>query len=167
MMATMAGLLFVVAALFAPRYGVVVAFARRAALSLRILAEDVVGLLYRAEERSRTGAPLNQTSIRQILVSKPWVTAMVLASLRRRGELMHDHGGYRLTDRGRERARALVRSHRLWEQYLVTKAGVVENQIHASAEQLEHFTDTELRQQLDHQMAHPTVDPHGAPIPRE
>jgi len=167
MMATMAGLLFVVAALFAPRYGVVVAFVRRGALSLRILAEDVVGLLYRAEERSRTGAQLNKTSIRQVLVSRPWVTSMVLALLRRRGDLVIDHGGYSLTDQGRERARTLVRSHRLWEQYLVTTVGVVENRLHPNAEQLEHYTDTSLRTQLDEEMAHPSVDPHGTPIPAE
>jgi manganese/zinc/iron transport system permease protein len=167
MMATMAGLLFGVAALFAPRYGVVVTYVRRGSLSLRILAEDVMGLLYRTEERSRTSALLNRASMRRVLVSKPWVTMMVLALLRRRGDLVHAHGGYGLTDQGRERAKALVRSHRLWEQYFANTVGAVENRIHPNAERLEHYTDTSLRSQLDEEMAHPSLDPHGAPIPSE
>lgn len=167
MMATMAGLLFVIAALFAPRYGVLVVFARRSMLSQRILAEDVVGLLYRAEERSHAGARLDRTSLRHSLFCKHGTIAIVLAALRRRGDLVADQGGYGLTEQGRGRARALVRSHRLWEQYLVSAVGVAENRLHPKAEQLEHYTDNSLRGQLDEETAHPTVDPHGAPIPTE
>jgi Mn-dependent DtxR family transcriptional regulator len=39
--------------------------------------------------------------------------------------------------------------------------------LHEGAEQLEHFTDPELRGELDREMAHPAVDPHGKPIPPE
>jgi manganese/zinc/iron transport system permease protein len=167
MMATMAGVLFLVAALFAPRYGVVAAFARRVMLSFRILAEDVVGLLYRTEERSHAGVTLNHDSIRQTLICKPRSMSIVLALLRRRGDLVVGATGYGLTEQGRNRARALVRSHRLWEQYLVSAVGVPENRLHSNAEQLEHYTDNSLRIQLDRETAHPTVDPHGAPIPTE
>ncbi len=52
MMAVVAGLLFAVAAFFAPRHGVIVKFVRRRILSLRILCDDIVALLYRREERS-------------------------------------------------------------------------------------------------------------------
>ena len=167
MMATMAGLLFLVAALFAPRYGVLVGWARRGILSLRILAEDVVGLLYRAEERTRVGALLPRQSIRKTLVAKRWSTRVVLSWLQRRGDLVQGASGYGLSDQGRRRAKALVRSHRLWEQYLVTAVGVDEARLHPTAEQLEHYTDPSLRDQLDQEMEHPSVDPHGAPIPSE
>jgi len=49
----------------------------------------------------------------------------------------------------------------------MTAAGVVDSQIHGGAEKLEHFTNPALRAELDSEMAHPTVDPHGAPIPSE
>lgn len=167
MMATMAGLLFLIAALFAPRYGVLVGMVRRAILSLRILAEDVVGLLYRAEERSHVGARLDRHSIRKALVARPWSTGMVLTWLQRRGDLVDGSSGYGLSDQGRQRAKALVRSHRLWEQYLVTAVGVDETRLHPTAEQLEHYTDPSLRSLLDKEMEHPRVDPHGSPIPSE
>jgi manganese/zinc/iron transport system permease protein len=144
-----------------------VSMARRGVLSLRILAEDVIGLLYRSEERTRVGTMIPRPAIRKALVARPWSTRMVLAWLLRRGDLVHAAAGYGLSEQGRQRAKTLVRSHRLWEQYLVTAVGVDESRLHPTAEQLEHFTDPSLRSELDKEMAHPSVDPHGAPIPSE
>lgn len=167
MMATMAGVLFVGAALFGPQHGVVVGFLRRGLLSLRILAEDILALLYRAEERSHAGTLLDRQAVRRLLGQGSLRAAAVLGALRARGEVVGGALGYQLTDRGRDRAKRLVRSHRLWERYLATAAGMVESRLHGGAEQLEHFTDHELRDELDREMAHPSVDPHGAPIPPE
>lgn len=167
MMATMAGLLFVVALLFAPRHGVVVGFARKSWLALRILAEDILALLYRGEERSQPGSVMDRHKVRKILGSSPLATSLALGILQRRTEVAGGAGGYRLTDRGRDRAKALLRSHRLWERYLATEAGMGDRHIHEGAEQLEHYTDTVLRDELDREMAHPAIDPQGKPIPPE
>jgi manganese/zinc/iron transport system permease protein len=167
MMATMAGLLFVLAVLVGPRQGVLVGLARRMLLSLRILAEDVLALLYRAEERSRAGGTMNRDTLRRILGINALATSVALVMLRRRQEVAVAADGYRLTDRGRQRAKTLLRSHRLWERYLETAAGMAERHLHEGAEQLEHYTDTELRGELDREMAHPAVDPQGKPIPPE
>ncbi|MCM2372173.1 metal ABC transporter permease [Aporhodopirellula aestuarii] len=70
-----------------------------------------------------------------------------------------------LTEVGRREAETIVRSHRLWEQYLVTKVDVAEERLHAKADRLEHFTDREMQDQLDEQTDSPSIDPHGRPIP--
>ena len=75
--------------------------------------------------------------------------------------------GYRLTDTGRQLGSVLVRSHRLWEQYLVSEGGVAVDRIHGQAEKLEHFTNRELRDRLDQVTAAPAIDPHGSRIPTE
>ena len=54
MMAVAAGGLFVTAALFGPRYGVVSKALDQARLARSIIAEDILGLLYRLEEESGT-----------------------------------------------------------------------------------------------------------------
>jgi manganese/zinc/iron transport system permease protein len=167
MMATMAGLLFVLAVLFGPRQGVLVALARRSWLSLRILAEDILALLYRAEERSHAESVMNRDTVREILGPGAVSTSMALGMLRRRQEVALAADGYRLTARGRERAKTLLRTHRLWESYLETAAGMAERHIHEGAEQLEHYTDSGLRGELDREMAHPAIDPQGKPIPPE
>ena len=167
MMAVAAGLLFSVAMLFAPRYGVLMKLLRRRRLSLGILAEDVLALLYRVEERCQKNLALGAGGLRKILGSGHFATRVAILGLRRSRDIEPATDGYGLTEQGRRRARTLVRSHRLWEQYLVTAGGLEEHRLHGSAERLEHFTDDELRRRLDDETASPRIDPHGAPIPPE
>ena len=59
----------------------------------------------------------------------------------------------------------VVRRHRLWEQFLAEHLGYPVDRIHEEAERLEHATSDELERRLDRILGHPSVDPHGDPIP--
>ncbi len=166
MMAVVAGLILLLAVLFAQRHGVVVKWVRRRIVAWSTLADDVVGLMYRMEERQSDFVPTT-SAIRELLFADRVSLGLVLRWLRFRDELELAGNKVQLTTRGRERAQDLVRSHRLWEQYLVSQAGLGEDRIHDKAELLEHFTDSQLRQRLDAETNAPEVDPHGTPIPKE
>jgi len=166
MMAVSAGLLFVIAALFAPRHGIIVVWIRRQLLSWKILAEDIIALMYRIEERNPQLKP-DAGYLREILFSRSVSTSLTLRYLTRHAQLSHSNGNYELTESGRDRARQLVRSHRLWEHYLVEHAGMSAESIHKKAETLEHFTDRRLREKLNEDTIATDQDPHGRPIPPE
>jgi manganese/zinc/iron transport system permease protein len=166
MMALVTGVLFVLAALFAPGQGVVVRFVRLQLLGLRILAEDLIALLYRMEERKTIQQP-TLSDLRSVLLSGPWTTEWLMRWHLRRGLVEARANGFVLTESGRRLGTELVRSHRLWEQYLVSEAGVPVDRIHDQAERLEHFTGRDLRDRLDQETAAPQTDPHGSPIPSE
>lgn len=68
---------------------------------------------------------------------------------------------------GKKVALYVIRKHRLWEVFLVTKLGFKWNEVHEVAEQLEHVKSPLLIKYLDKFLGHPTVDPHGDPIPDE
>lgn len=72
-----------------------------------------------------------------------------------------------LTDRGRKKALSIVRKHRIWEVFLVEKLNYKWNEVHELAEQLEHIESDDLIKRLEVFLGHPTVDPHGDPIPDE
>lgn len=72
-----------------------------------------------------------------------------------------------LTDKGRKKALSIVRKHRLWEVFLVDKLAYKWNEVHELAEQLEHIESDDLIKRLETFLGHPTVDPHGDPIPDE
>lgn len=173
MMAVMVGLLFVVALLFAPQQGILIKWLRNRALSLKILCDDVVAFLYRQQERSRSTASSTQraTASKQELADElfasPAQIRAALSKLTRLGELLPQAHRYQLTDSGVQHARKLIRSHRLWEQYLVSEASYDASKIHGTAEILEHFTDRSLRDHLSHATDAPTRDPHGTLIPPE
>lgn len=171
MIAVAAGMLFLMAASFGPRHGVLVKMARRQMLSLRILCDDIVAILFRSEETDhgtvdRTVPDVGPDLASRLFTSR-WSLWVALGMLRRRGELIQTGEGLSLTGAGRERAKRLVRSHRLWEQYLVDQAGSAAERIHDQAERFEHFTDRSLRDALASQTDRPELDPHGRPIPDE
>ncbi len=166
MMAVATGLIMLLAVGLSPRHGVLVRWGRQRLLSLSILADDVVALLYRREERQLPQV-LTAIELSRELLAGPWATRWALTWLCRRGELERSADHVVLTDAGRDRARSLVRSHRLWEQYLSSQASVEETRLHGKAEQFEHFTDRQLREQLDREMHAPSHDPHGTAIPTE
>lgn len=166
MMALMVGLLFMASALFAPRQGLVFRGVRHQMLSLRILSEDLIALLYRMEERG-TPRQISLSELRDVLLSGAWITSTLMRYHRARGLVEQGAQGFVLTENGRRRGAELVRSHRLWEQYLVSEAGVSVDRIHDQAERLEHFTGRDLRGRLDQETAAPRIDPHGSPIPSE
>ncbi|GDY07825.1 manganese ABC transporter permease [Planctomycetia bacterium] len=167
MMAAAAGFLFVMAMLLGPKYGLVVRVWHRLLLKLRIAGEDVLGRLYRFEESAP--ADLSATSERVALLrkitSQSRVSRLATWMLIRRGWLIGSGSGVHLTDIGREAARTLVRSHRLWESFLAKHFVLGEGRFHESAEQVEHFLDPELLAELDHDLDRPGVDPHGRAIP--
>ena len=166
MMAVAAGVLFLLAAALGPRHGILVKLVRQRLLSWRILAEDVIALLYRSEEQGEAKG-VSRAHLQARLLSGRLGTGAVLAWLRVRGMVEGADREYRLTERGRGLAADLIRSHRLWEEYLVARVGVTDERTHQAAERLEHFTTQQLRKRLDEETDAPRVDSHGKPIPSE
>jgi len=176
MMAVAAGVILLFAIALGPQHGVVVKLVRRRLLAWGILAEDVIALLYRIAEREETEEYLETTervgttqpnvdNLQKILMCDRFPLRIVLFWLRSRKQVERSEQAYHLTSQGRTRAQDLVRSHRLWEQYLVSRVGVETARIHSKAERFEHFTDSELRAQLSKATNDPQIDPHGRPIP--
>jgi DtxR family transcriptional regulator, Mn-dependent transcriptional regulator len=93
----------------------------------------------------------------------------VSAMLKRLGELglieHHPYRGVRLTEAGRKVALEVIRHHRLLELFLAESLQMPWDRVHAEAEVLEHVISEELEQLIAEQLGHPTIDPHGDPIP--
>jgi DtxR family Mn-dependent transcriptional regulator len=73
--------------------------------------------------------------------------------------------GVKLLKQGKADALQIIRKHRLWETFLVSKLGFSWDEVHDVAEQLEHIQSVLLIEKLDEFLGYPTVDPHGHPIP--
>jgi manganese/zinc/iron transport system permease protein len=155
MMAVAAGGLFLLAVLFAPRHGLMGQVVRRTALALRIARDHLLAALYRAEEAGVPAGPFEPS----------WVRRLAAFQLRRAGRIERHPGGWRLTPTGRAEGVELVRAHRLWEAFMSTRLGLPADHVHAPADRMEHYTDPALRDQLASDLAFPTRDPHGRPIP--
>ena len=72
---------------------------------------------------------------------------------------------YSLTEAGEKEANKVLRAHRLWETYL-SSIGTPEEEVHATAHQLEHLKGNDAVDYLDEKLGSPTEDPHGKEIPQ-
>jgi len=59
----------------------------------------------------------------------------------------------------------VIRHHRLIESFLADTLGMPWDRVHAEAEVLEHVLSEDLEALIAAKLGHPTVDPHGDPIP--
>jgi DtxR family Mn-dependent transcriptional regulator len=131
--------------------------------SLTRSVEDYLKAIYRL---SPEGRPASTSEIANLLaLSPPSVTGMV-KRLSEHGLLEHvPYRGVLLTDEGRRAALKMVRRHRLIEAYLVEFLGYSWDTVHEEAERLEHAVSDTMVERMAAALGHPTVDPHGDPIP--
>jgi len=165
MMAVMTGVLFVLVFLFAPRYGVLSRMIQQAGLSLKIVGDDILGLLYRFQEMAPAGVPPMRTEDVREALKQNWSVRMALWRLSRRRWVRRVENGFLLTDEGLHQGQSIIRSHRLWESFLCGKMGYCETDVHTPAHHLEHFTDTAMQNRLEDATDRPDQDPHRRAIP--
>ncbi|MBE7558988.1 metal ABC transporter permease [bacterium] len=164
MMAVAAGAIFSVACFAKSCYAWGRRGIERMSFSLRSVGEDVLAALYRRREAGDE-APVSAGALRAALARPGW-TALALWDLARRRAVTRLPGGYALTPAGLRQAEELVRSHRLWETFLVNIAGQSPADAHGSAMRVEHVIDAAMQSELARQTGFPELDPHAKPIPR-
>ena len=165
MMAVVAGACFTLAVFLAPQHGLIGKWWRNLGWNLRIAQEDVLAVLYRAEEARGVGqAGIPWRDCLELAGGPSW-GRLALYWLQRQELIQLDAAAVpQLTERGRTRAKSLVRSHRLWEAYLEKHFDLPRDHLHAPASRVEHYLNPQLQQELAREVRTDT-DPHGREIP--
>jgi putative ABC transport system ATP-binding protein len=78
---------------------------------------------------------------------------------------VRDDHEVQLTDRGKSRARDVVRRHRLAERLFKDTFRIDDHEAHSQACKFEHIISPELDERICSFLGHPTTCPHGNPIP--
>lgn len=126
--------------------------------------EDYTKAIYSLE--SRHDEPVSTKTLAERLEITPGSVSAMLRRLDELGLITHvPYRGVRLTPAGRRIALEVIRHHRLLESYLADVLGMPWDRVHAEAEVLEHVLSEDLEDLIAAKLGHPTVDPHGDPIP--
>lgn len=125
--------------------------------------EDYLKTIYMlCEEES----PVSTSRVAEARQVKP---ASVTSMLQRLNKLKlvnyEKHYGVTLTPAGEKVALEVIRHHRLIELYLIEALGFAWDEVHEQADILEHVISEKLEERIAAYLGHPTVDPHGDPIP--
>ena len=163
MMTVVVGGMFALAVLLAPRYGVASKLVHNLRISLQVLREDLLSMLYRVEE---VGGTQRLTAAEALeAVGSSWLGRMALRQLKSRREVGQENGHLLLSDVGRTTAKSLVRSHRLWEAYLVKHLGLPLDHVHGPAHRVEHYISPRIQDSIVAELEAAAQDPHGREIP--
>jgi DtxR family Mn-dependent transcriptional regulator len=126
--------------------------------------EDYAKAIFSLESRSTE--PVSTNALAERLGITPGSVSAMLKRLGELGVITHEpYRGVRLTDDGRRIALEVIRHHRLIESFLADALGMPWDRVHAEAEVLEHVLSEDLEELIAAKLGHPTVDPHGDPIP--
>ncbi|HUA10797.1 MAG TPA: metal-dependent transcriptional regulator [Solirubrobacteraceae bacterium] len=126
--------------------------------------QDYAKAVYALE--SRAGGAVSTNDLADRLGVTPGSVSAMVRKLADLGLVEHEpYHGVKLTERGREIALEVIRHHRLLELFLAQELGMPWDRVHAEAEVLEHVISEELEQLIAARLGHPTLDPHGDPIP--
>lgn len=151
-----------VAALAAPRVGLVALGRRFQAHRDRTRSEDALKHVLAWQDRSK---PASLESLAGSLRLKPSAALLVATRLEAAGWVTCGASGIELTRAGEYRALQVVRAHRIWERHLSDDANMPIGRLHQSAERAEHTLSRADVARLDAHLGHPQHDPHGDPIP--
>lgn len=142
--------LFVVSLLLAPRRGLIADFVRRWSLRRRIALQN---LLRDAFEALEPGHDLSIAWSAASVARGGVCSPATLRRAERKGLIKRDGSLWRLTDDGRAAAARVVRSHRLWELYLIEQADIAADHVDRDADQLEHVLPAPVLAQLESRLA--------------
>ena len=126
-------------------------------------AEDYLKVIY---ELQKGDVPVTTSAIASQIGVSPASVSNMLKRLADMGLVEYTrYRGVVLTPAGEEAALEVIRHHRLIETFLTVVLGMPWDQVHEEAHRLEHVISEELEERIAAALNHPTVDPHGAPIP--
>jgi DtxR family Mn-dependent transcriptional regulator len=134
-------------------------------LEVSSAVQDYAKAIYSLEQRAEGGAVSTNALAERLGVSAASASSMV-KKLDGLGIVEHvPYRGVGLTEHGMSIALEVLRHHRLLERFLVEELGVPWDRVHDEAEVLEHHLSEELEELIAAKLGHPTIDPHGDPIP--
>ena len=144
--------------LFAPKRGWIFRLVRIAGFRIRCLEENILKMFWKKESMTaKQVCKAHRTAIGMV--------PLVLWRLKRGGWLESRGMDYILSRDGAKKASSIVRLHRLWELYLASELGFLNEKVHLSAEEMEHILTPDLEARLTCLLANPKIDPHDQPIP--
>lgn len=144
--------------LFAPKRGFLFRMARIARFKYRTLEENILKSIWKKGK-------MTFSELQSYHPVQGLFLVFFLYRMRRQGWVSRQGIDFLLTKDGQEKAKRIVRIHRLWELYLADHLGMGAEKVHKSAEEMEHIITPELEEKLSIFLSNPTKDPHAQPIP--
>jgi manganese/zinc/iron transport system permease protein len=146
--------LFLFSVLFAPRRGAVARLWAAARLRSTTARENLLRTLYELSEPRLPDRPA--IAVEQLLTHRAWrawQARWLVRWMSWLGLVERTPEGARLSESGLGKARGLVRTHRLWERFLIERADIAPDHVDRDADMIEHLLGREIVDALEERLA--------------
>ena len=147
---------FLVSVLIAPRRGVLARWARLRANVLRENGQHFLRAYLALQVRDKREVVL--ADLANELQLPLYRVRRIAKRLGRDGWVNTHNGACSLTERGHKEANFVVKSHQLWEYYLVYRSILEEDHVDRPADEVEHILTPEIIEQLELILAQEDID---------
>lgn len=128
--------------------------------------EEYLESLYKLAQKEK-GEKIKTGQISDFLDIAPSTVTEILPILDEKGYIEYiPYYGVKLTEKGLEEGKRLVRSHRILEVFLERYFSLEKDKLHDKACKMEHIFDTDMIDTICERMGAPTKCPHGNVIPK-
>ncbi len=151
LIALAAAAVFALSALLAPQSGFVWNSVRRRRLRSTTLVQNYLRALLELDEQRAAGVHSNA----QLALKRAWSRVQLARAGRiasHAGWVAVSDAGATLTPAGQREAARVLRTHRLWELYLITHADVAPDHVDRDADALEHILSPEIVADLERRL---------------
>jgi len=125
--------------------------------------QDYLQAIYEIEQEHQR---VSTTALAEWMRVKPASATSMLKRLAEMGLVTYEpYQGAVLTAEGKTRALEMIRHHQLIETFLAEVLDVPWDRVYEEAHRIEHALSEYVEARIDDLLGHPTVCPHGAPIP--
>ena len=147
---------FLISVLIAPRRGVLARWARLRANALRENGQHFLRAYLALQARDKREVVL--ADLASELQLPLYRVRRIAKRLGRDGWVSTHNGACSLTERGHKEANFVVKSHQLWEYYLVYRSILEEDHVDRPADEVEHILTPEIIEQLELILAQEDID---------
>jgi manganese/zinc/iron transport system permease protein len=145
--------LFLASLLVAPRRGLLAAARRAWALRRRTAMQNLLRALFEiGESAGDFAAPISHD---RLLARRAWRRLVLRRTIHRaaaRGLVTTHAERCTLTAAGLEEARRIIRTHRIWEQFLIAHADIAPDHVDRDADEIEHVLPRDLIARLEEEL---------------
>lgn len=159
-----AAVLFLISMIAAPRRGIIADLLRRGSLRRRVSSQNFLRRVYETlEPGGDLSVGWSAADLRRAPTSDPAAVVRQIQAAVRTGLVVSGVNGFALTEAGQSAAKRVVKTHRLWEIFLITEADIAADHVDRDADQIEHVLSPETLASLEAQLADAGRVPLGVP----
>jgi manganese/zinc/iron transport system permease protein len=145
-------LIFLLSMFVAPRRGIVGRAIQAIRFRWRVSRQNLLRTLYETLEKN----PDDVVTFEQVMTARswsPWQARRLLRTAVWRNQVESTiPNQWRLTEKGYAEAAQVVRSHRLWELFLVQQASIASDHVDRDADEIEHVLTPSILTELENQL---------------